>query len=1044
MSISAWFVRHPIGTSLVMAGILAVGAAAFPLLPVAPMPQIDFPTIQVTTQLPGGNPQTMASSVTQPLERQFGEIPGVAQMTSISTLGASSITLQFDLSRNIDGAAQDVQTAINAAAAQLPSTLPAPPTYRKVNPADPPILVLAMSSDTLPITQVDDYAENVMEQRISQVSGVALVTVLGQQKPSIRVQVDPGKIAALGLSLEDLRTTMLDTTTNEAKGTIQGGVHTFTLYDNDQILDAAPWNEQIIAYRNGGPVRVRDIGGAVDAPENTQLAAWANGKPAILLAVFKLPGANVIDTVNQIKAEMPRLQAAAPPAIRFSILSDRTQTIRAAVGDVEFTLVLTIALVVMVIFIFLRSLWATVIPSITVPLALVGTFALMYLLGFSLDNLSLMGLSIAVGFVVDDAIVMLENIHRHLEMGKTPLQAALDGAGEIGFTILSISLSLVAVFIPLLLMSGIVGRLLREFAITVTMTIAVSAFVSLTLTPMMCALFLRPEAGQRHGRLYMASERAFEALLAGYRITLDGALRHHRATFCVFLGTLVATGYLFIHIPKGFFPIQDTGLILGISEADQGISFADMARHQRALGELVAQDPDVATVGMNIGALPGQTMNNGKMFITLKPRDHREASATDIIRRLNARLAGVEGAALFMQPAQDINVGGRLARTQFQYTLQDGNFDELSLWAPKMLAKLRTLAPLADVATDQQNGGLTETLTIDRAQAARYGITPSLIDNTLYDAFGQRQVTQYFTQLNSYHVILELAPDAQRSPDALNHLQIRSPLTGEQVPLNQLVQFTSAPTGYLSINHQSQFPSVTLSFNLAPGHALSEAVAAIQTAERDLAMPATVIGTFQGNAQAFQNSLASEPILVGAALVVIYIILGVLYESYVHPLTILSTLPSAGLGALATLWLFGFDFSVIALIGVILLIGIVKKNGIMMVDFAIAGEREQGLTPEAAIRRACLLRFRPIMMTTLAALLGGVPLMLGHGTGSELRQPLGYAIVGGLIVSQALTLYTTPVIYLYLDQVNRRVSRRRPSADPHLPAAPAPAEATPP
>ncbi len=1023
MSISSWFIHRPIATSLLMAGILAVGAVAFPLLPIAPLPQVDFPTIQVSAQLPGASPQTMTSSVTQPLERQFGEIPGVTQMTSITTLGTSSITLQFDLSRNIDGAAQDVQTAINAAAGQLPTDLPSPPTYRKVNPADPPILVLALTSDVLPLTKVDDFAENVLVQRISQISGVGQVLVFGQQKPSVRIQIDPDKLAGLGLSLEDVRSAITATSTNAPKGTIQGATRTFTIYDNDQLLTAAPWNNQIIAYRNGGPIRIGDIGKAIDAPENTQLAAWANGKRAIILPVFKLPGANVIDTVDRIKAMLPQLQALAPKALHVSILSDRTTTIRASVHDVEFTLVLTIVLVVLVIFLFLRDFWATAIPSVTVPLALVGTFAAMYALGFSLDNLSLMGLSIAVGFVVDDAIVMIENIHRHREQGKSAVQAAIDGASEIGFTIISISLSLIAVFIPLLLMTGIVGRLFREFAVTVTLTIVVSAIVSLTLTPMMCAKLLRSEGESHHGRLYRLTERGFDALLSGYEHTLDIALRYHRITLAVFFAALVATGILFWSIPKGFFPIQDTGLIIGVSQAAQDISFADMARHQVALGKVVAEDPDVASIGMATGAGPGQTVNTGRLFITLKPRDRRTASASQIIDRLRPKLAKVEGAALFLQPAQDINVGGRVARTQFQYTLVDANLTELDTWAPKLLRKLRTLPQLRDLATDQENNGTTVSLVIDREEASRYGVSPELIDSTLYDAFGQRQVSQYFTDLNSYHVILELKPDAQDLPGALAHLYITSPLTGGQVPLTLLVKETTLPTKVLAVNHQDQFPSVTLSFNLAPEMALSEAVSAVQKAQSDMGMPATITGSFQGNAQAYQTSLAAEPYLVLAALVVIYIILGVLYESYVHPLTILSTLPSAGLGALLMLWAFGFDFTVIALIGVILLIGIVKKNGIMIVDFAIAAEREQGMTTEEAIRQACLLRFRPIMMTTMAAILAGVPLMLGHGTGSELRQPLGYAMVGGLIFSQAMTLYTTPVIFLYLDRINKWLSR---------------------
>jgi hydrophobe/amphiphile efflux-1 (HAE1) family protein len=1032
VNISSLFIRRPIATSLLMAAILLVGAAAYPLLPVAPLPQVDFPTIQVTTQLPGASPETMASSVTQPLERQFGEIPGVTQMTSSSTLGNSAITIQFDLSRNIDGAAQDVQTAINAAAGQLPTNLPSPPTYRKVNPADSPILVLAATSDALPLTQVDDYAENILAQHISQIAGVGLVTIGGQQKPSVRIQVDPAKLAALGLSLEDLRSVLMTVTTDSPKGSIDGPTRTFTIYDNDQQLEASPWNDVVIAYSNGAPVRIRDIGRAVDGPENNKLAAWANGKRTILLAVFKLPGANVVGTVDHVKASLSQLRDAIPPSINVDILSDRTQTIRASINDVEFTLMLTVALVVMVIFLFLRSLWATVIPSIAVPLALVGTFGAMYLFGYSLDNLSLMALTIAVGFVVDDAIVMQENIYRHIEDGLTPMEAAFKGAEEIGFTILSISCSLIAVFIPLLLMGGIVGRLFREFAVTVTTTIAVSAVVSLTLTPMMCSRFMRGEGEAQHGRLYVLFEHGFDLLLNGYRRGLDIALRYHRATFAIFVATVLTTAYLFITIPKGFFPQQDTGLIIGTAEGAQDISFAEMARHVRAIGDVVMKDPAVATVGMSMGAGGGQTQNNARFFITLKPRTQRDASADQVIRRLQPQLAHIQGAALFMQAAQDLNVGGRVARTQYQFTLQDPNLDELDQWAPKLLGRLETLPELRDVASDQQGGGGTLTLAIDRDQAARFGIQPTLIDNTLYDAFGQRQVTQYFTQLNSYHVLMEVLPELQTSTDALNQIFLHSPATGQEVPLKTLVKWTTVPTTFLSINHQGQFPAVTLSFNLAPGVALGDATNAIRSAEAQLGLPSTLVGTFQGNAQAFQDSLASEPYLVAAALIAVYIILGVLYESYVHPLTILSTLPSAGAGALLTLRLFHFDLSVIAMIGIILLIGIVKKNGIMMVDFAIQAEREQHLSPEESIRQACLLRFRPILMTTMAALLGALPLMLEHGTGSELRQPLGYTMVGGLIFSQLLTLFTTPVVFLYVDRVNVWLKNIRAAARPAL------------
>ncbi len=1024
MSISAPFIARPIATSLLMAGILLIGAAAYPLLPVAPLPQVDFPTIQVTAQLPGASPETMASSVATPLERQFAQIPGVTQMTSTSALGSTAVIVQFDLSRDIDAAAQDIQAAINAAGGQLPKNLPNPPTYRKVNPADSPILIFAVHSDVLPLTVVDDYAENVLGQQISQITGVAQVNVGGQQKPAVRVQVDPAKIAALGIGLEDIATVIASATVDTPKGSIDGVRRNFAIYDNDQILNAAAWNDVVVTYKNGAPVRIRDIGLAVDGPEDTRLAAWANNQRTILLPVFKQPGANVIDTVGRIKAMLPRLQAAIPPAIKADILTDRTTTIRASVSDVQFTLMLTIALVVMVIFLFLRNLWATIIPSVTVPLALVGTFAMMYVLGFSIDNLSLMALTISVGFVVDDAIVMIENIHRHMEDGSTPLQAAYKGAAEIGFTILSISLSLIAVFIPLLLMGGIIGRLFREFAITVTMTIVISAVVSLTLTPMMCARFLKSEHEIRHGRLYLLFERGFDGLLGLYRGGLDFVLRHQLPALLVFLATLVATVVLYIAIPKGFFPQQDTGLITGLSEAAQNVSFPEMARLQQALAEIVAKDPDVASFADSIGSTGGGTLNNGRFFINLKPRDQRTSSADQVINRLRRELAKVEGASLFLQAAQDITVGGRISRTQYQYTLQDANLDELNQWAPRMLARLQSLPQLQDVASDLQASGETVTLTIDRDQAARFGIQPELINNTLYDAFGQRQVAQYFTQVNSYHVILEVTPELQAMTATLEKIYIKSPVTGQQVPLSTFAKYNTRAVSYLSIGHQGQSPAVTLSFNLRPGVSLGQAVTAIQNVESQIGKPAGLIGTFQGNAQAFQSSLSSEPYLIAAALLVVYIILGVLYESYIHPLTILSTLPSAGVGALLMLMSFGYDLSVIALIGIILLIGIVKKNGIMMVDFAITAER-QGMKPIEAIRQACLLRFRPIMMTTMAAMLGGLPLMLGAGTGSELRRPLGFAMVGGLALSQALTLFTTPVVYLYLDRVNTYLARRR-------------------
>ena len=1014
--ISAPFIRYPIGTSLMMAGILFVGLVAYPLLPVAPLPQVDFPTIQITATLPGASPETMASSVAQPLERQFAQIPGIAQMTSTSYLGTAAVTIQFDLNRSIDGAANDVQGGINAASGQLPKNLPSPPTYRKVNPADSPILLLSASSDTLPLTTVSDAVDAQLGQQISQISGVAQVIIGGQQKPSIRVQVDPAKLVAKGLSLEDVRNQIAITTVDSPKGNIDGDTRAYTIYANDQMLDSRDWNDVIIAYRNGGPLRIRDIGRAVTGPEDAKQAAWANGQRGVFLVVYKQPGANVIDTVDKIKSLLPRLVAAIPPAIKISIISDRTQTIRAAVEDVQFTLLLTIALVVMVIFVFLRSFWATVIPTVTVPLALLGACALMWVFGYTLDNLSLMALTIAVGFVVDDAIVMLENITRYIEEGEKPLAAAFKGASEIGFTIVSISISLVAVLIPLLLMGGIIGRLFREFAVTLAMTIFVSMVVSLTLTPMMASRFLRAHGETQHGRFYRWSERAFDAMLHGYERGLDVAMRWRLTTLCIFFATLGLSVYLFVVIPKGFFPQQDNGLITATSEASQDISFAAMKQHQEVLDAIVRADPDVATTAMAIGG-SGRAGNNGNLFITLKPRNERGASAQQIIARLRPQLEKVEGARLYMQAAQDVRLGGRPTRTQFEFTLQDANLDELNEWAPKILTKMQTLQELRDVATDQQSKGTTLQLNINRDTASRYGIQPQLIDDTLYDAFGQRQVTQYFTQLNSYHVILEILPELQGSIDTLNKLYIKSPLTGDEVPLSTFATWTSVPVRSLSISHQGQFPAITISFNLAQGVALGQATDAVQRAMVEMGAPATLNSSFQGTAQAFQQSLGTVPLLIMAALVVVYLILGILYESYIHPLTILSTLPSAGVGALAILMAFGYDFSLIALIGIILLIGIVKKNGIMMVDFAISAERDEHLSPEASIRKAALLRFRPIMMTTMAAMLGGVPLMLGTGTGSEIRQPLGYAMVGGLIVSQALTLFTTPVIYLYLDRV---------------------------
>ena len=1023
MSISEPFVRRPIATSLLMGGIFLVGLVVFPLLPVAPLPQVDFPTISVSASLPGASPETMASSVATPLETQFAQISGLSQMTSTNALGSTQITLQFDLNRNIDAAAQDVQTGIDAAGGQLPKNLPTPPTYKKVNPADSPILLLSVHSDVLPVTTVDDYAENILAQQISQIPGVAQVSIGGQQKPAVRVQIDPTKLAALGLQMEDVANVIIAATVDAPKGSINGPTRSMTIYDNDQLLKAAPWNDVVVAYKNGGAVRIRDIGVAVDGPENRLITAWQNGRNGILLLIFKQPGANVIEAVDRVQALLPHALASVPPSIKVDTVANRTTTIKASVDDVEVTLCITIVLVVLVIFLFLRTAWATIIPGVTVPLALLGTVAMMYVLNFSLDNLSLMALTIAVGFVVDDAIVMLENIYRHIEEGMTPLEATLKGAGEIGFTILSISISLVAVFIPLLLMGGIIGRLFREFAITMTMTIVVSAFVALTLSPTMCALFLRDEKHAKHGKAYMVIERGFDKLLAGYTRGLDFVLDHKRATLATFLITLAATVMLYIEIPKGFFPQQDTGIISGLTDAPQDISFDEMVRREHAVLDVVGRDPDVASYGTGIGG--NRPINTGFVILGLKPLSERKSSADEVITRLRPQLAKVPGIQLFLQASQDLNVGGRTSRTQYQYTVQDSDINELNEWAPKLLEVLKKLPSLRDVASDQQTSSGMLSLEIDRDQASRFGIQPQAVDQALYDAFGQRQAAQFFTQANSYHVILEITPSLQGDPDSLKKLYLKSPLTGQMVPLSAMTKFDTQHVTYLSINHQGQFPAVTLSFNLAPGAALGDAVDAINRESLQMHLPATITGNFQGTAQAFQSSLKSQPYLILAALVAVYIILGMLYESYIHPLTILSTLPSAGVGALLVLLLFHIELSVIALIGIILLIGIVKKNGIMMVDFALQAEREQHLSPHDSIRQACLMRFRPIMMTTMAALLGALPLALGHGTGSELRRPLGYTMVGGLILSQALTLFTTPVIYLYLDEFSMRMRGRR-------------------
>jgi hydrophobe/amphiphile efflux-1 (HAE1) family protein len=1037
MNISAPFIARPIATALLMVGLLLGGLAAYPLLPIGALPNVNYPTLQVTAQLPGADPQTMASSVATPLETQFGQIPGLTQMTSSSALGYTQITLQFDLSRGIDGCVSDTLSAINAANAYLPPNMPYPPTINKVNPADTPILVLAATSDTLPLTTVDAYAENILLQKISQISGVGLVGIAGRQKPAIRIQLDPQALAARGLSLEDVRSVISVDNVDLAKGTLNSPRQTYTLNTNDQLFKPEAYNDLIIAYRNGSPVRVKDVGKATDGPENNLIAAWYNKQRAILLPIQRLPGANVIATVDRIKAMMPVLQASIPSDIKISTVSDRTETIRASVKDVQFTLVLSVALVVMVIFLFLRNVWATIIPAVTVPLSLIGTFAVLYELGYSLDNLSLMALTIATGFVVDDAVVVIENTVRHLEEGLSPMQAALKSAGEIGFTIISITISLIAVFIPLFLMSGYVGELFREFAVAVSVALVLSLVIALTLTPMMCSRLLKPE-GEQHGRIYRLFERGFDALLNLYEAGLKVVLRHRFVTLMVMLGTVALTGYLYTIIPKGFFPQQDTGLILGFAEAAQDISYQAMAERQQALINAVLEDPAVASVGAGIGAGGGNyTTNTGRMFISLKPKGQRDANADQIILRLQQRLAKIQGIALYMQAAQDITIGGRLNKTQYQYTLADSDPGELSHWAPLFLEKIKALPGITGVTTDQLNAGPLLDITINRDVASSYGITPSAIDNILNDAYGQRIISTMYTQMAQYHVVLEVPPKYQYDPEALGQLYVSSS-SGQQVPLRTLI--TSAiKVSPLVVNHQGQFPSVTISYNLLPGTSLGQAVASIQQVEKELGKPLSLQTSFQGNGQAYLQSLKSTPLLILAALVVIYLILGILYESTIHPITILSTLPGAGIGAVLMLMAFGFDLSVIAIVGILLLIGIVKKNGIMLIDFALHAEREQGLTPEEAIYQACIKRFRPILMTTMAAMLGAVPLMLGTGTGSEIREPLGYAIVGGLALSQFLTLYTTPVVFLYLDRLTRR-REQEPSSKHTASSAPLPAE----
>jgi HAE1 family hydrophobic/amphiphilic exporter-1 len=1023
MNISAPFIHRPIATALLMVGLLLSGLVSYRLLPVASLPNVNFPTIQVTAQLPGADPQTMASSVATPLEQQFSQIPGLTQLTSASALGFTQLTVQFDLSRDIDSAATDVLAAINAASPYLPQGIPYPPTIRKVNPADTPILVLGLTSDTLPLTTVDAFAENILVPKISQIAGVGTIGIGGQQKPAIRVQVDPQALANRGIGLEDVRNVLMQANVDQPKGTLNSPRQSFTLGTNDQLVKPDAYKDLIISYRNGSPVRIRDIGSVIEAPENNLLAGWYNNKRAIILAIQRQPGANVIATVDRIKSLLPQLQASLPPAIKVNVISDRTETIRASVSDVQFTLLLTVALVVMVIFIFLRNFWATVIPAVTVPLSLIGTFAVLYEFGYSLDNLSLMALSIAIGFVVDDAVVVIENIVRHLEAGLSPMEAALKGSREIGFTIISITLSLIAVFIPLFLMGGYVGKLFEEFAITVSISLILSLVISLTLTPMMCARLLKQDTGN-HGWLYRQSERGFDGLLAVYERGLKLALRHRFITLMTLFLTIDLTGYLYVVIPKGFFPQQDTGMIMGIAEAAQDISYPAMVQRMQAVIDTVLKDPAVASLGAQVGAGGATaTLNQGRVFIALKPRDQRNASSDEVIARLRTKLAAVQGITLYMQSAQDITVGARLSKTQYQYTLTDADSNELNHWSAVFLDKLRSIPGITDVTTDQENAGPRLNATVNRQVASSFGILPSSVDNTLDDAFGQRIVSTMFTALNQYHVVLEVDPRFQTSPMALQQIYLNSS-AGQQVPLSTLTNstITAAP---IVINHQGMFPSTTISFNLKPGVALGDAVAAIKQLERQSGKPASLATTFQGNANAFQAALGGELILVLAALVVIYIILGVLYESLIHPITILSTLPSAGIGALLLLIAVHMDLSVIAIIGIILLIGIVKKNGIMLVDFALELERTEGASSEESIYQACVLRFRPILMTTMAAILGGVPLMLGNGAGSEIRQPLGYTIVGGLILSQVLTLFTTPVVYLYLDRLQQFFASRR-------------------
>ncbi len=1039
MSPSRPFILRPVATSLLMVAILLAGTVAYVQLPVSALPQVDYPIIQVQTFYPGASPEVMASSVTGPLERQFGQIPGLTQMTSSSSGGGSVITLQFNLNESIDIAQQDVQAAINAGFSFLPKDLPNPPTYSKVNPADAPIMTLALTSETMELSKVEDLADTILAQKISQLSGVGLVSINGGQKPAVRIQANPTALASYGLSLEDMRSALGTANVDQAKGNLNGSRQAYTIGANDQLLSSGDYAKVIIAYRNGSPVRLSDVANAVDSAENLYQAAWMGTskqearsvggkqeaardallKPAIIVNIQRQPGANIIGVVDEVQALLPKLQQSLPSAVSLQVLTDRTNTIRASVSDVKFELVLTIALVVMVIFLFLRSFAATVIPAVAVPLSIVGTFGVMYLLGYSLNNLSLMALTISTGFVVDDAIVMIENIDRYLDMGDSPLDAALKGSEQIGFTILSLTVSLIAVLIPLLFMGDIVGRLFREFAVTLAVTILVSAVVSLTLTPMMAAKLLKHKPKSAQNAFYRKSEEWFEAVIASYGRGVRWVLTHQTLTLLVTLATFILTLVLYIVVPKGFFPVQDTGVLLAITEADQSVSFNAMSQRQQRLARVILDDRDVESVSSFIGIdAQNSTLNSGRIQINLKDKEKRSTDASGVIRRLQPAVNQVDGIQTYLQPLQDLTVEDRVSRTQYQYSVEDASAAELATATDRIVEAFRKLPVLTDVASDQQLSGLQAELVIDRDNASRLGITPQNIDDTLDDAFGQRQVSTIFTQLNQYHVVMEVAPAFQRNLSSLDHIYVKSS-NGMQVPLSTFTQLVPRQTALL-INHQGQFPATTISFNLAPGKSIGEAVTAIDKAVKDMQLPASVNSAFQGSAAAFEASLTNEPLLILAALITVYIVLGVLYESYIHPVTILSTLPSAGVGAILALMIFRIDLSVIALIGIILLIGIVKKNAIMMIDFALEAEREQGMEPEEAIYQACLLRFRPIMMTTMAALLGGVPLALGTGTGSELRRPLGITIVGGLIVSQVLTLFTTPVVYLFFDRIGRK------------------------